>query len=248
MHKFFINKNQISDNVITIVGDDVNHVSKVLRLRIDDEIVVCDSEGSEYTCLIATISKKEVICNITQSYNSTTEAPIKITLFQGLPKATKMDLIIQKCVELGVVEIYPVITERVVVKVDDRDMTGKIDRWNRISEEAAKQSNRGIIPRVNAPITFKKALELMAAFDFNIMPYEKEEALGIKKAVEGKSAIKYAGVFIGPEGGFDEQEVTICLKNNILPVTLGPRILRTETAGFTAAAILQYEIGDMGGR
>lgn len=247
MHKFFVNKDQISGGILTIIGDDVIHISKVLRLKPDDMIGACDSEGKEYVCAIGSVTKKEVHCKIIEIYDTVTEAPLKITLFQGLPKSTKMDLIIQKCVELGVVEIYPVITERVIVKTFDRDMSSKLERWNRISEEAAKQSNRGIIPRVHAPISFDTALDLMSEFDFNIMPYEKETAVGIKEAALGKTNIKTASIFIGPEGGFEESEVAFCIKNNAIPITLGPRILRTETAGFTTAAILQYELGDMGG-
>lgn len=248
MHKFFVSNENITDGNISITGEDVGHISKVLRLRMFDEIKVSNGRGIEYICSIAEISKKEVICKIIETFENNTETPIEITLFQGIPKSQKMDLIIQKCVEIGVANFYPVITERVVVRIDDRDISGKIERWNRISEEAAKQSNRGIVPIIHNPISFKEAIDFMKDLDFCIIPYENEKNVGLKEVLKGKLKIKKAGILIGPEGGFEADEVNTCFNNNILPVTLGPRILRTETAGFVAAAIIQYELGDMGGR
>lgn len=247
MHKFFVNDESIKNNEILITGDDVNHISKVLRLRIGEEIKVSNGSGSEYLCAISEISKKEVICKVLEAFDNMSESPLKIALFQGLPKSQKMDLIIQKCVEIGVVEFWPVITERVVVNTHDRDLSGRLDRWNRISEEAAKQSNRGMVPRVNNIITFKEAMSIASKFDASIIPYENEKNSSLKEILKEKAGIKTLGIFIGPEGGFSQEEIKSCLENNISSVTLGPRILRTETAGFVAAAIVQYELGDMGG-
>jgi 16S rRNA (uracil1498-N3)-methyltransferase len=247
MHRFFVSNENIQNDTIVIIGDDVAHITRVLRLRVNEKIEISNGCGIEYICSISEISKKEVICSILETFKNTTEAPIEITLFQGIPKSQKMDLIVQKCVEIGAVDFYPVITERVIVKLDDKDISSKIDRWNRISEEAAKQSNRGIIPRVHNPITFEKAINFMKDMDLCIIPYENEKNTNIKEIIKDKSNIKKVGIIIGPEGGFEAKEVKTCIDNNILPVTLGPRILRTETAGFVAATIVQYELGDMGG-
>lgn len=248
MHRFFVNKDNIKDSTIIIDGDDVNHITKVLRLKKEEEIIVCDGNKNEYICEINQIDKKEILCKIKESKLNENEPEVEITLFQGLPKAQKMDLIIQKCVEIGVVRIQPVITKRTVVKVEHKDLKGKLERWNRISEEAAKQSKRGIIPKVLEPINFEDAVLLMEDMDISILPYENQHGHGIKNVLNGETAvIKKVGIFIGPEGGFDEQEVKICLSKGIIPVTLGKRILRTETAGFAAAIMILYEIGDMGG-
>jgi 16S rRNA (uracil1498-N3)-methyltransferase len=247
MHKFFVNEENIKDDYLWITGEDVQHISKVLRLRQNDQIQVCGKGGNEFICSISEISKQEVICRINDSYPNKAEANIEITLFQGIPKSQKMDLIIQKCVEIGVVNIIPVITKRVVIKIDDRDITPKLERWRRISEEAAKQSDRGFIPKVFEPITFDTALSNLKAMDLGIIPYENEKQTGLKSLLKEKTGVKKIGIFIGPEGGFDSEEIDKCLKNNLYPVTLGPRILRTETAGFVAATIILYEIGDMGG-
>jgi 16S rRNA (uracil1498-N3)-methyltransferase len=247
MHRFFVSNEYVKGETITIIGDDVSHISRVLRLRVNDNIKISNGNGIEYICSIIEISKKEVLCHIMEVLNNMTEAPVEITLFQGIPKSQKMDLIVQKCVEIGVVGFYPVITDRVVVKLEDRDIKGKFERWNRISEEAAKQSNRGIIPKVFQPIAFEKALELMKEMDLCIVPYENEKNIGLREVLKDKANVKKVGIFIGPEGGFELDEVKLCLDNNILPATLGPRILRTETAGFVAATIVQYELGDMGG-
>lgn len=248
MHKFFVESENITDNMAYIHGDDVNHISKVLRLKRGEEILISNGIGNEYLCSIDEIGKKEVKCVINKAFKNLTEATIKIVLYQGLPKSQKMDLIVQKCVEIGVVKIQPVITERVVVKPNDKSSINKIERWNRIAEEAAKQSNRGIIPKVLEPITFDEAVEELSLMDLAVVPYEKEIGSGLKSLLKDSNEIKNVGILIGPEGGFEESEIDICIKNKIHPVTLGPRILRTETAGFVASTIILYEAGDMGGQ
>ncbi|MEG2893347.1 MAG: 16S rRNA (uracil(1498)-N(3))-methyltransferase [Clostridium sp.] len=248
MHKFFVDKRNITEKTITIDGDDVKHISKVLRLRQGDEVLVSDGKCNEYTAVIDLIDKKEVICSISNSFKNETESDIKITLFQGLPKSTKMELIIQKGVEIGIDNIIPVITDRVVVKTEARDLTNKIDRWNKIAKEAAKQSGRGRVMEIEPPISFSDALNKTKDFDLAVMPYENANDEGLKKVLSENREAKNIAIFIGPEGGFEESEVSSSLNVGVCPVTLGPRILRTETAGLVASTIILYEIGDMGGK
>jgi 16S rRNA (uracil1498-N3)-methyltransferase len=177
-----------------------------------------------------------------------TESPVKVDLYQGIPKSTKMDLIVQKCVELGVNRVFPVDTERVIVKAsEEKGFSNKILRWQRIAEEAAKQSARGKVPDIESSVSFNIVLEKIKGYDLCIIPYEKENSTGLKHILRGKNNIKNAAVIIGPEGGFTENEVRKAEESGAIPVTLGPRILRTETAGFISLAIILYELGDMGG-
>jgi 16S rRNA (uracil1498-N3)-methyltransferase len=247
MHKFFVNNENIVGHRILINGDDVNHIYRVLRLNRDDEILISSGNGKEYICKIVDVNKREVVCEVVESFDNTSEPPVNIILYQGLPKAQKMELIIQKCVEIGVVKIQPVLTQRVVVKTEGKDISNKLERWNKIAEEAAKQSNRGILPEVLPLISFEQAVEELKNMDLGLIPYEKEKSKGLKEVLEGASSAKTIGILIGPEGGFEETEVSNCVEKGIIPVTLGPRILRTETAGLTVSSIVLYEIGDMGG-
>ena len=240
MHRFFTAPDNINNGSITIAGDDVNHLSKVLRLREDDMIVVCDGNGTDYICKLNTISKTEAIAHITESFKNNGEAPINITLYQGLPKSDKMDYIVQKCVELGAVKVVPVITKRAVAIPHDSDK--KIARWQKISNEAAKQCGRGILPEICDVISFADAVNQVRDSDsINIIPYENEKCSKLKDALTQKENIN---IFIGPEGGFDESEIQLALSNGIRPVTLGPRILRTETAPLAVISAVMYELGD----
>lgn len=247
MHRFYVHDENIGKDTLVITGKDVNHISKVLRLKSADKIVVCNSNNIEYQCEILKLDKEEVLCKIISSNVSSAEPQIKIILFQGMPKAQKMDLIVQKCVEIGVCSIQPVMTERTVIKINGRDIHSKISRWNKIAYEASKQSGRGIIPEVFEPVDFKKAVEISKGSDLTIIPYENEKSHGIKGVLTENRTVKSVGIFIGPEGGFSESEIGYASENDIVPVTLGPRILRTETAGFISAAFVLYDIGDMGG-
>jgi 16S rRNA (uracil1498-N3)-methyltransferase len=248
MHKFFINKENIFGDKLHITGDDVNHIYKVLRLNNGDIVIASNGEGREYISRIIEISKRAVVCEIIEEFDNLSEPPVKITLFQGLPKAQKMELIIQKGVEIGLCRIQPVITQRVVVKTEGKDITNKLERWRRISEEASKQSNRGVIPEILEPISFDSAIEKIKSFDLAIIPYEKEKGNGLKSVLMENSNAKSIGVIIGPEGGFDESEIDKCMEKGVIPVTLGPRILRTETAGIAVSSMILYELGDMGRR
>lgn len=249
MHKFFTPKENFIDKQAKILGDDVKHLYKVLRLNEGDKIVLNNCNGEEFLANIRTITKQEVIVDIEEKLEINNESEVKIYLFQGLPKAQKMDLIVQKGTELGVTKFIPTLTERVDIKL--KGEFKKLDRLNRIALEAAKQSKRTIIPTVSEPISFEDALTNMKALDLVIVPYENAENFGIKTLFNDEnidiSKIKTVGILVGPEGGFELSEINKLKENGAYIVTLGSRILRTETAGFVATSLVQYELGDLGG-
>jgi 16S rRNA (uracil1498-N3)-methyltransferase len=252
MHKFFIEPHNITEMEGKIIGDDVKHIYKVLRLSEGEEVVLNNCEGVEYLGEIKNITKNEVIVSIIKKLDINNESAVKVYLYQGLPKGQKMDLIVQKGTELGVVEFIPTITARVDVKL--KGEFKKLDRLNRIALEASKQSKRSVIPQVKEVIDFDEALSQLKEMDLVIIPYENAEDFGIKSLInhlknENKNLnkIKNIGVLIGPEGGFEEKEINSLKEQGFYIVTLGNRILRTETAGFTATALIQYELGDLGG-
>ncbi|WP_125152564.1 16S rRNA (uracil(1498)-N(3))-methyltransferase [Clostridium rectalis] len=248
MHKFFVPYDNIINDEVVITGDDVRHIYKVLRLSEGTIIGVNNCNGEEFLGEIYSIDKKEVKVKLKESLEINNESPINMYLFQGMPKSSKMDLIVQKNCELGVKEITPIITDRVIVKGEQGEFK-KIDRLEKIALEACKQCKRSIIPTINLPIKFSSLLEKLKKMDLVIVPYENEEGYGIKnviKNIENKS-IKNIAVIIGPEGGFEEEEIYLLKNLGAYIVTLGPRILRTETAGFTAVSVLMYELGDLGG-
>ena len=248
MHKFFVPKESICDSRVTIQGEDVKHIIKVLRLQKGAIISINNCDGQEYIGEIISTDKKEVLVNIGEEVSLNNESPIEVYLFQGLPKSSKMDLIVQKGTELGVKEITPVITERVVFKNEIREYK-KLDRWQRIALEACKQSKRSLIPTINPPIEFEKMLEFLKKMDLIVVPYENEAGYGIKNVIQNLQVeVKKVGIIIGPEGGFEEEEIKRLKGLGAHIVTLGPRILRTETAGFVCAALIMYEIGDLGGK
>ena len=249
MHKFFTPKENFIERTAKILGDDVKHLYKVLRLNEGDKIVLNNCDGEEFLANIRTITKQEVIVDIEEKLEINNESEVKIYLFQGLPKAQKMDLIVQKGTELGITEFIPTITERVDIKL--KGEFKKLDRLNRIALEAAKQSKRTIIPKVSEPITFEEAMKAMKDLDLFIVPYENAENFGIRTLFNDNSIdtskIKTVGILVGPEGGFELSEINELKENGAYIVTLGSRILRTETAGFVATSLVQYELGDLGG-
>jgi len=251
MNRFFADrKNIIEDQQRIFIDDpeDVKHIGKVLRLAEKDIIEICDGENGIYIGEISTISKGKVEVKIQEKKISDTEPPIEVTLFQGIPKGAKMEMIIQKCTELGIHSIIPLNTSRTVVQLKDRkDEIKKIARWQKIAQEAAKQSKRGVIPNVGQPIEFSDLEETLAAFDFAIIPYEKETRIGLKSLLKNKIGQRKIAVIIGPEGGFEEAEIEKAKEFGSVPITLGKRILRTETAGFVVLSTLMYELGDLGG-
>lgn len=244
MHCFYIEKGQIEEEWIHVIGDDVNHIKNVLRMNVGEELVLCDREGQFYSCRIESISGQEIAARILAKEAAATELPVKIYLFQGLPKKDKMELIIQKAVELGVYEVIPVATKYCVVKIEDKKKEQKKrERWQAISEAAAKQSGRGIIPQIREVMSFSEALLTAQKLGGGIIPYERSEGMKasgevLERVCRGSSI----GVFIGPEGGFSEEEIEKALAARVEPVSLGKRILRTETAGFTALSLLMFEI------
>ncbi len=241
MHRFFTNAESIGDEVIAITGDDVKHISKVLRLRPGDEIIICDSCGCDYICAIEDISQTQVDARILSKSSNKCESPLHITVYQGLPKSDKMDYIVQKCVELGVVTIVPMATSRAVVKLRDDDK--KRTRWQKIAAEAAKQCGRGIIPIVGEVTSFGKVIDSLESDALNILPYENEDNRRLRQAIASYSGDK-VNIIIGPEGGFDPEEISAAEQKGIHIVTLGPRILRTETAPIAAVSAVMYELGD----
>ena len=230
---------------MSISGNDVNHIKNVLRMEKGEDISVSDGHGRDYFCVISQMDKDRIVLEIQNSWDSYVELGTKLYLFQGLPKSDKMDLIIQKAVELGVYEIVPVVTRRTIVKLDEKKEAKKLARWQGISESAAKQAGRGRIPSVSPPVSFKDALEFAGTLDSVIIPYEKAEGMEASRAVvKGLKNKKSVGIFIGPEGGFDTEEVDAAMESGAVPVTLGRRILRTETAGLAVLSVLMFELED----
>lgn len=242
MYRFFINQNQINENNATIVGVDVNHIVNVLRLKVADELILCNQRGIDYKCTIESLTNEDIHCKIIEQSKSKSELPVKITLVQGAPKQDKMELIVQKTVELGVFQINPVEMRRSIVKYDDKKVDKKIERWQSIAEAAAKQSKRGIIPKVNGFQSWKKTLEGLKNFDKIIIPYEHEEGISRTREIFGQLRENDTiAVVIGPEGGFDETEIADLVDIGGLTISLGNRILRTETAGFATLAMIVYQ-------
>lgn len=248
MHKFFTPSEYVFGDYAKIIGDDVKHIYKVLRLSEGEEVVLNDCNGTEYLAKINEVTKSEVTLDIVKKLDLNNESNIEIVLFQGMPKAQKMDLIVQKGTELGITKFVPLITDRVDVKL--KGDFKKLDRLNRIALEACKQSKRSIIPRVLKPIKINDLIKEIKEFDLLIVPYENKEDFGIKSLMKDldKNSIKRIGIVVGPEGGFEEAEIEKLKTEGAYIITLGKRILRTETAGFVATSLIQYELGDLGGK
>lgn len=247
MYHFYVDKCNIDDGRIRINGQDVNHIKNVLRMREGEKIIVCDGEGTEYTAAISSMYSDEITADIISCEKSGAESNTRIYLFQGLPKKDKMELIIQKAIELGVYEIIPVMTKRVIVKLEDKKREEKkLERWRTIAESAAKQSGRGIIPHVSEVVSFKDAVKRAGELDVSVIPYEKADggADGMSRTreiIRGMRGGKSVGVFIGPEGGFEEDEIELAGEAGISAISLGKRILRTETAGIMITAVIMFE-------
>lgn len=250
MSKFFVRENQISNNKIEILDDDVNHIKNVLRLNIGEEIKICNQDSSKnYNCKIIEISSQKIVCEILKELENEAEGNVELFVFQGLPKADKMELIIQKGTELGVTEFIPVNMKRCIVKLDGKDETKKIDRWNKIAEVAAKQSGRDIIPKVRNLENIKQLLEQISEFDIFLVAYEMEKENYIKNELQKlkltKNNYKIA-VLIGPEGGLEIQEVEYLKSAGAKVISLGNRILRTETVALQVSSIIMYELENGG--
>ena len=242
MYHFFVSKNNIVDHTIFIEGTDYNHIKNVLRMREGEEISVGTGEDeNEYRCMIEKFEDDRVICKLLFVKEANVELPAKVILYQCLPKADKMEMIIQKCVELGVSEIIPVASKRCVVKLDDKKASSKIARWQSIAEAAGKQSKRAIVPFIGQVTKFSDALKDAERADIKIIPYELCEGMeDTKEVFKNIKSGQTIAVFIGSEGGFDEGEVDEAIQSGITPISLGKRILRTETAGLAVMAWLSF--------
>lgn len=243
MHQFFVKRSEIGNTPIVITGKDYHHMRKVLRLKKGERVLLCDGEGGEYLCSIAgyQVEAERVMLDVLDFSKSAGELPAQITLFQGYPKGDKMDLIIQKAVELGAYEIVPVRMSRSVVKLDTNKAQKKTQRWNLVAESAAKQSKRGRIPEVRNVMTMEEAVALAAGMDYILLPYEQAEGMEhsrkLLREARGKRSI---GIFIGPEGGLEPSEVEQIEAIGGRTLSLGNRILRTETAGMTVLSLLMF--------
>ena len=252
LRKFFVKSNQIYDNKIEIIDEDVNHIKNVLRLTKGEKIKICDTEddSTNYICQIEEISSKTVVCSILERIAGEAESNVKLHIFQGLPKADKMELIIQKGTELGVTEFIPVSLKRSIVKISSgKDENKKIDRWQKIAEVAAKQSMRDIVPKVRHIENIKNICNQIKDYDIVLIAYELEEENYIKnellKIKKNNSNYKIA-VVIGPEGGIDTEEIEDLKKAGAKIVSLGKRILRTETVALQVSSIIMYELENGG--
>ena len=244
MYQFFVEKGQVQGDTIVITGEDAGHMGRVLRMKPGERVRISDEEEHSYFCHITEITGDEVFLAIDERDELGTEFAHKVYLFQGLPKSDKMELIIQKAVELGVYEIIPVAMKNCVVKLDDKKAASKGKRWQTIAESAAKQSKRTRIPEVHAPVSWKEAFAMAAELDVTLVPYENER--GLDAARERISAIPAGasiGVMIGPEGGFSPEEIAMVDEFETMHrISLGRRILRTETAGLATLAMLVYQL------
>lgn len=243
MRSFFTEPENVFENQLFLT-EDVSHIKKVLRMDAGDEALVLDGSGALYKVRFLEILKDKVVCEILEKSFSEAEPEVNVTLYQGVPKSDKMEQIIQKCTELGIKKIVPVMMDRCVSKLEKN--SDKIKRWNKIAREAAKQSGRGVVPKVEEPICFKEAIALLNADEISLMPYEimgHEGKKGLKELLKDKKA-KTIGVIIGPEGGFSDAEAEYARENKINMIGLGKRILRTETAGSAVLSVIMYEYNE----
>jgi 16S rRNA (uracil1498-N3)-methyltransferase len=255
MPRFFIEQElpaELAEWVIS--GEDARHIGSVLRMAVGDELTLSDGQRTDYLARISAITSQQVTVEIISRAPNQTESPLEIWLFQGLPKSDKLDGIIQKSVELGVAQIIPMACERSVVRVDAKDAPRKVERWNKIAREAAKQCGRGLLPDVAAPLSFKAAITAARSADLALIPWESEREQSLRAVLEthaqrlldlsGPGQRPRIAILVGPEGGFSLAEIDLALQAGITPVTLGRRILRTETAGPAVLAMLGYQFND----
>lgn len=245
MQRFFVEPFQIEEenHQIHITGSDVNHIRNVLRMKQGDKLWISDGGEKEYCCIIEALEEEQVLLHILYAQEPDYELPSRLYLFQGLPKADKMELIIQKAVELGAYQIIPVETRRCVVKLDEKKAEKKVSRWQQISESAAKQSKRMLVPEVSQVMTFQEALDFAKQLDVCLIPYELAKGMNeTRRLIDTIEPGKSVGIFIGPEGGFEESEVSEAMEAGAHPITLGHRILRTETAGLAILSVLMFHL------
>ncbi|NLI12991.1 16S rRNA (uracil(1498)-N(3))-methyltransferase [Pelotomaculum propionicicum] len=245
--RVFVAPEQIKDGLVSITGTETGHLSRVLRLGAGDVINILDGRGKSYEAAIEILRKGEIVCRITAELPAPAAPPLRVTLAQGLPKGDKMDFIIQKGTELGVSRVIPLMCRRTVVRLEGGSGDKKRERWQRIACEAASQCGRPDIPVVDGPMDWGRALAGLPEHTPALIPWEEEHNLSLKDFLREHNISKEIYVFIGPEGGFDREEVELAMEHGIRPVTLGPRILRTETAGLAVLTMILYQWGDLGG-
>lgn len=248
MQHFFVEPDYITEGQVRITGDDVKHITKSLRLGPGDEISVADGKGRKYIVEIVETGNGLVIGDIKEEFRSKVEPEVEITLLQGLPKSRKMDLIVEKCTELGIDKVIPAETKRSVVKLKPSKAKRRRKRWQRKAEAAAKQSKRARIPAVGQLMDLADLAEIAADYDLILLPWEEESTNSVKEVLGSATAIEKVLIIIGPEGGFAAEEVEAAKQLGAKSVSLGPRILRTETAGLTTLSLVLYELGDLGGQ
>ena len=238
MYNFFVENDQFYNDLVDIKDENFNHIKNVLRMKIDDELIVSSKEkGNSFLCKISEIGDNKIVCNIIEEREST-EPVVEVSLFQGIPKSDKMELIIQKNVEIGINKIYPVEMKFCIGKIKDNK---KITRWQTIAEAAAKQSKRNIIPTIENPISFKEMAEILKEYDLALIAYENEEKTNIKEVLQQNPDAKKIAIIIGPEGGISKEEVESLVQNGAKEVSLGKRILRTETASISMLSMIMYQ-------
>lgn len=243
MQRFFVTPSQVKGDRIYIEGSDVNHMKNVLRMRPGEELMVSDGNNLQYLCRVAEYAEGQAVLSVERQETVDTELPSRIYLFQGLPKQDKMELIVQKAVELGACGIIPVETRRSVVRLDEKKKSKKVQRWQQIAESAAKQAGRGYIPKVESVLSYEETLKRAEELDVRLIPYELAEGMeGTRRMVESIRPGQSVGILIGPEGGFEKNEVEAAKEAGFFPVTLGKRILRTETAGLAVLSVLMYHL------
>lgn len=248
MDRFFTDLVDAENNSVMIENkEDIKHITKVLRYSEGDKLEVCDGNDNEYIVEITEMDKSMVKASIIEKVDIKRESSVRIKIYQGIPKGQKFDLIIQKLTEVGVAEMIPVDTKRVVSKFDAKKEAKKMERWERIIYEASKQSKRGRIPVLREPLSFKKAVEDCKDNTVNFVFYENERNKSIRNIIRENKDIESIGIFIGPEGGFESDEIDELTSAGVNCVTLGNRILRTETASIVGASIVLYELGELGG-
>lgn len=243
MQQFFVHPSWVDGNRIYMEGPDVNHMKNVLRMKPGEDVRISNGEGKKWLCCVNRYEDGKAVLDIFRELDTGAELDSRLYLFQGLPKGDKMDYIVQKAVELGAHAVIPFAAGRSVVRLDEKKARKKVERWQAIARSAAEQCGRDIIPEAGPVMTFEQALRTAADLDVVLIPYELEQ--GMKKTAEVIEKIRpgqSVGIFIGPEGGFEEREVELARKAGAVPVTLGKRILRTETAGPAALSILMYHL------
>lgn len=254
VQRYFVQPEQLTMNTVTITGEDVKHISRVMRSKIDDEIIVSDGVSRVGIAKITAIDAQEVQANIIEWLSSQSEPRVQVTVAQSLPKGDKMEVVIQKCTEIGAVTFLPFLSARTVVQYDDKKEAKRTERWRKIAKEAAEQAHRNVIPEVLSPVTWKQLLTSLYQYDLVCFCYEKEEGKQLRDIVapfvNGMQEDKQyrVAIVVGPEGGFTEREVEEAETASAVAIGLGARILRTETAAMAALTCIMYESGEMGGR